>query len=131
MTMFFGVVLAPAIGLELHGDVVVLPLLATQLLWINLITDGAPALALGLDPPDSGLMHQPPRPSGERVITGRMWAGILFVGAVMSAGTLYVLDASLSGGMVDGAGSLQYAQTRAIHHADLFSAVQRAQCSVR
>ena len=113
MTMFVGVVLASAIGLDVHGDVVVLPLLATQLLWINLITDGAPALALGLDPPDSGLMHQPPRPSEERVITGRMWAGILFVGAVMSAGTLYALDASLPGGLVDGAGSLQYAQTRA------------------
>jgi Ca2+-transporting ATPase len=113
MTMFLGVVLAPAIGLDLHGDVVVLPLLATQLLWINLITDGAPALALGLDPAADGLMHQPPRSSRERVISGRMWAGILFVGIVMAAGTLYVLDASLPGGMVDGAGTLRYAQTRA------------------
>jgi Ca2+-transporting ATPase len=113
MTMFFGVVLAGAIGLELHGDVVVLPLLATQLLWINLVTDGAPALALGLDPPDDGLMRQPPRPSRERVITGRMWGGIAFVGVVMAAGTLYVLDASLPGGLVDGAGTLRYAQTRA------------------
>src|SRR5581483_6553490 len=85
MTMFFGVVLAPAIGLELHGDGVVLPLLASQLLWINLITDGAPALALGVDPPDAGLMQHPPRPSRERVITGRMWSGILFVGIVMAA----------------------------------------------
>jgi Ca2+-transporting ATPase len=113
MTMFFGVVLAPAIGLEVHGDVVVLPLLATQLLWINLVTDGAPALALGIDPPDAGLMEQAPRPSRERVITGRMWSGILFVGIVMAAGTLYVLDASLPGGLVDGPGTLQYAQTRA------------------
>jgi P-type Ca2+ transporter type 2C len=113
MTMFLGVVLAPAIGLELHGDVVVLPLLATQLLWINLITDGAPALALGVDPPDAGLMEQLPRPSRERVITGRMWSGILSVGVVMAAGTLYVLDASLPGGLVEGAGTLQYAQTRA------------------
>ena len=113
MTMFFGVVLASAIGLQLHGDVVVLPLLATQLLWINLITDGAPALALGLDPSDGGLMQQPPRPSRERVITGRMWSGIVFVGIVMAAGTLYALDASLPGGLVEGAGTLQYAQTRA------------------
>ena len=113
LTMFFGVVLAPAIGLELHGDTVVLPLLATQLLWINLITDGAPALALGVDPPDDGLMHQRPRPSRERVITGRMWGGIVFVGVVMAAGTLYVLDASLPGGLVDGAGTLRFAQTRA------------------
>ena len=113
MTMFFGVVLARVIGLDLHGGVVVLPLLATQLLWINLITDGAPALALGLDPPDHALMQQPPRPSRERVITGRMWGGIVFVGLVMAAGTLYVMDASLPGGLVAGAGTLRYAQTRA------------------
>ena len=47
----------------------VLPLLATQILWINLVTDGAPALALGVDPADDGLMDQPPRSPGERVIT--------------------------------------------------------------
>ena len=56
MTMFFGVVFAAAIGLEPQSGVVVLPLLATQLLWINLITDGPPALALGLDPPDPMVM---------------------------------------------------------------------------
>ncbi|HEY9447730.1 MAG TPA: HAD-IC family P-type ATPase, partial [Burkholderiales bacterium] len=50
MTMFFGVVLADLIGLTAAGDRgVVLPLLATQILWINLVTDGAPALALGVD----------------------------------------------------------------------------------
>jgi Ca2+-transporting ATPase len=42
-----------------------------------------------------------------------MWTGILFVGIIMAAGTLYVLDASLPGGLVEGAGTLQYAQTRA------------------
>jgi Ca2+-transporting ATPase len=120
LTMFFGVVLAPVIGLALQGDTVVLPLLATQLLWINLITDGPPALALGVDPPDDGLMHQRPRPSGERVITRRMWVGILLVGVVMAAGTLYVLDASLPGGMVQGTGTLQFAQTKAFTTLILF-----------
>jgi Ca2+-transporting ATPase len=38
------------------------------------------------------------RPAGERVITGRMWSGILFVSLVMAAGTLYTLDAALPGG---------------------------------
>ena len=61
--MFLGVVLAGAIGLTRRprAALVVLPLLATQILWINLVTDGAPALALGLDPPDPDVMRQEPR----------------------------------------------------------------------
>ncbi len=114
MTMFFGVLLADAIGLTAAGGGgVVLPLLATQILWINLVTDGAPALALGVDPADAGTMDQPPRPRGEGVITGRMWGGILFIGVVMAVGTLLVLDASLPGGLIEGAGSLAYGQTMA------------------
>jgi P-type Ca2+ transporter type 2C len=85
MTMFFGVLLADVIGLAPSSDSLVLsPLLATQILWINLVTDGAPALALGLDPPDAGMMTQPPRPRREEVITRTMWGGIVFVGAVMA-----------------------------------------------
>jgi len=120
MTMFFGVVLAEVIGLEPEGEAVVLPLVATQLLWINLVTDGAPALALGVDPADSGLMQRPPRPSAERVVTGRMWRGIFFVGVVMAAGTLYVIDASLPGGLIEGAGTLRHAQTMAFTTLMLF-----------
>ncbi len=120
MTMFFGVLLAGQIGLDVSGDAVVLPLLATQILWINLVTDGPPALALGVDPAEDGLMDQPPRPAGERVITTRMWNGILFVGVVMAAGTLFVLDASLPGGFVEGSGDLRYAQTMAFTTLMLF-----------
>jgi Ca2+-transporting ATPase len=113
LTMFFGVVLADRIGLHAPEGEIVLPLLATQILWVNLVTDGPPALALGLDPADEGLMRQPPRPAGERVITGPMWRGIGFVGVILAVGTLYVLDASLPGGFVEGRGDLRYAQTRA------------------
>jgi Ca2+-transporting ATPase len=120
MTMFVGVVLGKAIGLEQNGTTVVLPLLATQLLWINLVTDGAPALALGLDPADPTLMQRPPRPPHEGVITGPMWAGIFVVGAVMAVGTLYVLDAALPGGFIEGVGSLRYAQTMAFTTLMLF-----------
>jgi P-type Ca2+ transporter type 2C len=120
MTMFFGVVFADMIGLQQQGSAVVLPLMATQLLWINLVTDGAPALALGVDPPDSDLMRQPPRPTTERVITGHMWAGIFFVGAIMAVGTLYVLDADLPGGLVAGTGSLRHGQTMAFTTLMLF-----------
>jgi Ca2+-transporting ATPase len=120
MTMFFGVLLAKQIGLDVGGGAVVLPLLATQILWINLVTDGPPALALGVDPADDGLMERPPRPVGERVITPAMWRGIVFVGVIMAVGTLFVLDASLPGGFVDGDGDLPYAQTMAFTTLMLF-----------
>jgi Ca2+-transporting ATPase len=119
--MFFGVLLANVIGLKAQGNAVVLPLLATQLLWINLVTDGAPALALGVDPPHAGVMRHPPRPVDEGVITSRMWLGILFVGSISAAGTLVVLDWSLPGGLIEGSGSLRYAQTMAFTTMVFFS----------
>jgi Ca2+-transporting ATPase len=121
MTMFFGVLLARQLGLHGGGgDALVLPLLATQILWINLVTDGLPALALGVDPADEGIMTQQPRPPREGVLTPRMWRGIIFVGAIMAIGTLFVLDASLPGGFVDGRGDLRYAQTMAFTTLMLF-----------
>ena len=114
MTMFFGVVLADVIGLRAQGSGgLVLPLLATHILWINLVSDGAPALALGVDPADPGVMKDPPRGRHERAVTPGMWAGIVLVGAVIAAGTLFMLDASLPGGFIEGAGDMRYAQTMA------------------
>jgi P-type Ca2+ transporter type 2C len=120
MTMFVGVLMAQTIGLRTDAESLVLPLLATQLLWINLVTDGAPALALGLDPADPGLMDRPPRARNESVITRRMWGGIVAVGVIMAAGTLFVLDASLPGGLVEGTGERRYAQTMAFTTLMLF-----------
>jgi len=105
--------LADVIGLAGTGGGLVLPLVATQILWINLVTDGAPALALGLDPSNEDVMNRPPRPPGEGVLTGEMWRGIIFVGVIMAAGTLLVLDACLPGGLIEGNGTLAYAQTMA------------------
>ncbi len=113
MTMFFGVLLAQVIGLHAEDSALVLPLLATQILWINLVTDGAPALALGVDPAEPDLMSLPPRPREEGIITGRMWSGIVFVGVIMAVGTLLVLDAALPGGLIEGTGDIRYAQTMA------------------
>ena len=120
LTMFFGVLLADRIGLRAEGDAVVLPLLATQILWVNLVTDGPPAIALGVDPADPDLMSRPPRPPGEPVITPRMWRGIALVGVVMAAGTLLVLDAALPGGFVQGSGDMRYARTMAFTTLVLF-----------
>ena len=122
MTMFFGVLLVDLLGLSQAGggSGLVLPLLATQLLWINLVTDGAPALALGVDPADPGIMNRPPRPPREGVTTVKMWVGIVFVGIVMAAGTLLVLDAALPDGLIEGSGTLRYAQTMAFTTLVLF-----------
>ena len=113
LTMFFGVVFAEQLGIASVGGALVLPLIATQILWINLVTDGAPALALGVDKPDDRLMTRPPRPSDERVITGRMWFGICLSGTVMAVATLTVLDGAMPGGFIDGSGSVRHAQSLA------------------
>ncbi|MDR6305183.1 Ca2+-transporting ATPase [Nitrobacter vulgaris] len=123
MTMFLGVLLAGVIGLSAPGredGTLILPLMATQILWINLVTDGGPALALGVEPIDTRTMTRLPRPRGEGVITRRMWRGIFFIGTVMAAGTLFVLDASLPGGLIEGKGSVVYAQTMAFTTLTMF-----------
>jgi Ca2+-transporting ATPase len=120
MTMFFGVIFSKVIGVEQHGETVVLPLLATQILWTNLVTDGAPALALGIDPPRRNVMRMPPRTHNEGVITRRMWISIFLVGAIMAIGVLLVFDAAMPGGLIQGAGDLRYGQTMAFTTLILF-----------
>lgn len=110
-TMFFGVVLAGVIGLDQAG--VAVPLLATQILWINLLTDTAPALAIGVDPSSEDLMQRPPRRLSDRVIDRTMWGGIAWVGLVMAVATLAALDLRLPGGLVDGTGTLVEARSMA------------------
>lgn len=61
------------------------PLTPLMILWINLVTNGLPALALGIDPPDEGLMKEPPRSPDEGLLRRRDYFGILYVGGVMGA----------------------------------------------
>jgi Ca2+-transporting ATPase len=111
LTVFFGVVLANVIGLTGSGEGVVLPLLATQILWINLVTDSGPALAMGVDPSTADVMARKPRKPTDRVIDGRMWAGVVATGAVMAAVTLLTIDLYLPGGLLAGDRSLEEART--------------------
>jgi Ca2+-transporting ATPase len=121
LVMFFGVVLAGLIGLAGGGGAgLVLPLLAVQILWINLVTDSFPALAVGIDPPDPALMRRAPRDPAVGVITPRMWAGICVAATVIAAGTLAALDAGLPGGLIAGSGSVEYARTLAFTTLVLF-----------
>ena len=115
LTVFLGVVGAGVIGLNPAetgaAGTVVLPLLATQLLWINLITDSAPALAMGVDPATDDLMARKPRAVNERLIDGRMWASVIQTGVVIALVSLLTMDFYLPGGLIAGTGDLTTART--------------------
>jgi Ca2+-transporting ATPase len=64
------------------------PLLPLQLLWVNLLTDGLPALALGVDPVDPGLMRHPPRPRRERLLRGARLSLLSVRGMLMCASAI-------------------------------------------
>jgi len=87
LTVFF----APLVGL-------VTPLGTAQILWVAMIMDGPPALALGVDPARPTLMQEPPRPSSARILTLRRLSILVFHGVIMAAGTLGVLGHTLSRG---------------------------------
>ena len=110
--MFFGVVFAGFIGIAgaSHGDVVV-PLLATQILWIDLVTNSGPAFAMGVDPEIDDVMTRPPRLMSERIIDRGMWLGILAIGLVMGVATLLTMDMFSPGGLIERSESLQVART--------------------
>ena len=64
------------------------PLTAIQILWINLVTDGLPALALGLEPPERDIMSRQPRRSEEGVITWRNGIGIAAHGVLIAVAAI-------------------------------------------
>ncbi|MFT8988514.1 MAG: cation-translocating P-type ATPase [Bifidobacterium psychraerophilum] len=99
-TVFGGVMLAGFLGItQPESQGVTLPLLATQLLWINLLTDAAPALAMGIDPQTDDVMGRSPRRLNDRVIDKSMWGDIIFIGIIMAIVTLIGMDMHLSGGL--------------------------------
>ena len=67
------------------------PFTAIAILWVNIIMDGPPAMALGLDPVDETVMDRDPRPRDERILTQPRWIAIGVAAIVMAAGTLAVL----------------------------------------
>ena len=126
LTMFLGVVFAGLLGLDATDEAIAVPLLATQILWINLLTDTAPALAMGVDPPPDDVMTHPPRRLTDRVIDVEMWVGIVWVGLVMAIVTLIALDLRLEGGIVGNSGDIVEARTMAfttLVFAQLFNAL--------
>lgn len=113
VTVFFGVVLAGVLGFGDGSGGVVVPLLATQILWINLVTDTGPALAMGVDPEIDDVMARPPRDPAARILDRAMWERIAFIGVVMGAATLLTMDMFLPGGLIEGSDSVDVARTAA------------------
>jgi Ca2+-transporting ATPase len=74
--------LAPFLGLPI-------PLLPIHILWINLVTDGLPGLALAAEKEERGVMQRPPRPPKESIFAHGMWQHILWVGVLMGAASLF------------------------------------------
>lgn len=66
------------------------PLLPLHLLWINLVTDGLPALSLVMDPPEADVMRRPPRSPTEPMLRWREWRKVLLLGSLEAAVTLAV-----------------------------------------
>jgi P-type Ca2+ transporter type 2C len=94
-TIFF----APFMGLPI-------PLLPIHLLWINLVTDGLPGLALALEPEERGIMRRRPRSPREEILAGGLWQQALWVGGLTAAVSLAVLAIAHRG-----KGGLEHGQT--------------------
>ena len=73
--------LAPFLGLPI-------PLLPIHILWINLVTDGLPGLALTAEPAERGIMRRPPRPLRESIFAHGMWQHMIWVGLLMGGVSL-------------------------------------------
>jgi Ca2+-transporting ATPase len=74
------------------------PFNPVQILWVNIIMDGPPAMALGVDPPRSGLLAEPPRDPKAEILTLARLSQLLLFGLTMAVGTLAVLYYGLSMG---------------------------------
>ena len=74
-------VLAPLFGLPI-------PLLPIHILWINLVSDGLPSIALAAEPAENGIMKRPPRPANESIFAGGLGTHILWVGLLIGIVTI-------------------------------------------
>ncbi|WP_305721056.1 cation-transporting P-type ATPase [Bradyrhizobium sp.] len=99
----FTIILAILFGLTL-------PVTAVQILWINMITAVALGLTLAFEPTEPGAMHRPARPAGQNILSGRLLWRILFVSALMVAGTFGVYAWATARGL-----PLEAARTMAVN----------------
>ena len=106
--MFFGILLT-----SLLFKTPILPLLAIQILWVNLVTDGLPALAMGVDPPDPDVMTRHPRDPSEPILTRKSILFIIYSAVIIAAGTLLLFFLYISTDLIAGQLPSEDIQTRA------------------
>ena len=91
-----GEVLAVFLGLLLFQDII---LTAVMLLWINVVTDGLPAIALGLDPAEKGILRFSPKKFQGEIIDNRVWTEIAVFSIGLTIATLVIFSINLSEGL--------------------------------
>jgi len=83
------------IGFRDKSGAIIIPLTAIQILWVNLVTDGPPALALSLDPSEKNIMMRPPRRPDEKIVSRNMTLNIFAIGVLVCIGTLFLFKYGL------------------------------------
>jgi Ca2+-transporting ATPase len=84
------------------------PLTPLQILWMNIVTDSPPALALAMNPPDPDVMKRPPQDPAEKIVTPSKAVGMVAVGLLMAAVTLAVFVGYRSPGAALTAGTMAF-----------------------
>jgi calcium-translocating P-type ATPase len=108
-------IVALSTGLVLGWPLIMLP---TQLLWLNLVTNGVQDVAMAFEPAEPGIIERPPRPIEEGVISRMLWKRTFLVGLVMAAGTLWIFNWERQV-----TGSVDAARTAALTTMVLFQAI--------
>ncbi|MEW6277048.1 MAG: HAD-IC family P-type ATPase, partial [Candidatus Eremiobacterota bacterium] len=99
LAMFVGTILAGIFNMRV-GVELLLPLTAAQILWMNLVTDGAPAVAFSLGRTDPQVMDEPPRHPDSPILTSSGWLYVISTGVAVAVLLLLVLDAAYQGGFL-------------------------------
>ncbi|MBN2072374.1 MAG: cation-transporting P-type ATPase, partial [Actinobacteria bacterium] len=92
LLMFVSIVAGDYIIFLITGEkgLLYIPLLPVQILWMNLITDGLPAMALGIDPPEKGIMDRKATKDREQILSRKGLTLVLWQGLALTSGALFV-----------------------------------------
>ncbi|MBC8388009.1 MAG: cation-translocating P-type ATPase [Actinobacteria bacterium] len=92
LLMFISIVIGDYIFYLITGEtgLLYIPLLPVQILWMNLITDGLPAMALGIDPPEKNIMDRKVTKKREQILSKRRLITVLWQGLILTLGSLFI-----------------------------------------